>query len=75
MTATALLLRPAEAAELLGMSRTKVYDLISRGELPTVRRGKSVRVHRRLLEEALEREARGGEQSAPATKTAAKRRA
>ena len=39
-----LLLRPSEAAEVLGMGRTKVYELLASGELPSVRIGKSVRV-------------------------------
>jgi putative molybdopterin biosynthesis protein len=39
-----LLFRPGEAAEVLGLSRTKVYDLIARGELPSVRVGHSIRV-------------------------------
>jgi len=39
-----LLLRPAEAAELLSISRTRAYEMIARGELPSVRLGASVRV-------------------------------
>ena len=39
-----LLLRPAETAEILGVGKSKVYDLIAKGELPSVRIGKSVRV-------------------------------
>lgn len=40
-----LLVRPVEAAEAIGNSRTKIYELLARGELsPSVRVGSSVRV-------------------------------
>jgi excisionase family DNA binding protein len=39
-----ILLRPAEFAEAVGISRTKAYELIARGEVPSVRIGGSVRV-------------------------------
>ena len=39
-----LLLRPAEAAEVLGVGRSKLYALLARGALPSVRVGHSVRV-------------------------------
>ena len=39
-----LLLRPAEAAEAIGIGRSKVYDLIASGDLPSIRIGGSVRV-------------------------------
>jgi excisionase family DNA binding protein len=32
-----LLLRPAEAAEILGVSRSKLYELIAARKLPSVR--------------------------------------
>jgi excisionase family DNA binding protein len=38
------LLRPSEAAELLSISRSKAYELIAAGVLPSVRIGSSVRV-------------------------------
>jgi excisionase family DNA binding protein len=50
-----LLLRPIEAAELLGLGRAKTYELIRNGTLPSVRLGKSVRVPRRELEAWVER--------------------
>jgi excisionase family DNA binding protein len=46
-----LLLRAEEVARLLSIGRTKVYELIGRGELPVVRIGRSVRIPRRALEE------------------------
>jgi excisionase family DNA binding protein len=39
-----LMLRPTEAADAIGVSRSKAYDLIARGEIPSVRLGGSVRV-------------------------------
>ncbi|MDQ3506931.1 MAG: helix-turn-helix domain-containing protein [Actinomycetota bacterium] len=46
-----------EAAELLGVTRSRMYDLVSRGEVPAVRIGeRSIRVNRRDLEEFLRRE-------------------
>jgi len=39
-----LLLKPHEAAELLGVGRSKIYALLAAGELPSVRLGHSVRV-------------------------------
>ncbi len=40
-----LLLRINEASELIGMGRSKVYDLIAKGILPAVKiDGKSIRV-------------------------------
>ncbi len=39
-----LLLRPAEAAEAIGIGRSKIYELLASGELPSVRIGCSVRV-------------------------------
>jgi len=46
-----LLLRAEEVARLLGIGRTKVYELIGRGELPVVRIGRLVRVPRAELEQ------------------------
>jgi excisionase family DNA binding protein len=41
-----LLLRIPEAARLLSVSRSKLYDLIERGELPTVAIGKAGKTQR-----------------------------
>jgi len=47
-------LRVPEAAELLGLPRTRTYELIQRGELPAVRIGeRSIRVNRHELERFL----------------------
>jgi len=39
-----IVLRVAEVAPLLGVSRSKAYELVARGEIPSVRIGGSVRV-------------------------------
>jgi excisionase family DNA binding protein len=39
-----LLLRPAEAAEAIGVSRATLYAMLQRGELPRVRVGRTHRV-------------------------------
>ncbi len=39
-----LMLRPEEAATLIGVSRSKLYQLVRAGELPSRRVGKSIRI-------------------------------
>ena len=39
-----LLIRPSEAFDIIGVSRSTGYALISAGELPAVRIGRSLRV-------------------------------
>lgn len=45
-----IMLRPAEVAALLALSPNSVYRLIERGEIPSVRIGRSVRVPRTWVE-------------------------
>lgn len=45
-----LLLRVEAAAILLGIGRTKMYELIQRGEIPVVRIGRRTLLHRSDLE-------------------------
>jgi excisionase family DNA binding protein len=45
----ALLLTVEEAARLLRLSRGKAYEMAAKGELPTVRMGRSVRIRRDRL--------------------------
>lgn len=47
---TAILLKPMEVAELLGLSRSKVFEMIAAEELPVVRFGRVVRVPREELD-------------------------
>jgi len=49
-----LLLRPVEAAEAIGIGRSKVYELLAKGELPSVRIGGAVRVPVDRLKEWVE---------------------
>jgi len=51
-----LLLRPAEAAEVLSISRSKVYELIAAGVLPYVRVGGSVRLPAQQLRVWIEKQ-------------------
>ena len=39
-----LLMRPAEAAEQLGVSRSRCYELLKNGQIPSIKIGSSVRV-------------------------------
>lgn len=39
-----LLLKPSEVVQVLGIGRSLVYELIARGELPSVRIGRCIRV-------------------------------
>ena len=48
-----LLLKAREIAEALGVGRSKTYELMQTGALPTVRIGRSVRVPRIALEESV----------------------
>jgi excisionase family DNA binding protein len=50
-----LLLRMTEAARLIGVGRSTIYELANRGEIPVVRIGRAVRVPARALHEWAER--------------------
>ena len=54
-----LVLTVAEAAEVLGISRTHAYELGARKELPSLRLGRRIVVPRRGLERLLEGDADG----------------
>ncbi|MDE3103184.1 MAG: helix-turn-helix domain-containing protein [Chloroflexota bacterium] len=49
-----LLLTPEEAAEVLAISRTRLYELLRRGEIRSVKIGKVRRVSVRALEAYVE---------------------
>jgi excisionase family DNA binding protein len=56
-------LKVPEAAELLGLPKTRAYELIQQGELPAVRIGeRSIRVNRLELEKFLLENRRVGAQ-------------
>jgi excisionase family DNA binding protein len=46
-----LLLRPREAAQALGLSTSNVFALVRRGELPSLRIGRALRIPRAALED------------------------
>jgi len=41
-----LLLKPLEAAQVLGIGRSLIYELIARKEIPSVRLGRCLRVQK-----------------------------
>jgi excisionase family DNA binding protein len=55
LSTTPLTLSVSEAAGLLGISRAFAYELVARGDLPSLRLGRRVVVPRRALEQLLER--------------------
>jgi excisionase family DNA binding protein len=48
------LLSPVEAAHVLGMGRTKVYELIQTGAIQSMKIGKSRRIPRREIDRYIE---------------------
>jgi excisionase family DNA binding protein len=58
-----LLLKPEEAAQLLGISRSKAYLMIAGGELPAVRLGRFTRVPLDALKEWVAAHSRTAEQT------------
>lgn len=50
MDDTRLTLTVPQAAQVLGISRALAYELVARGELPSLRLGRRVVVPRRALE-------------------------
>ncbi len=53
----ALLLKVPEAARLLDISRGLAYELVARGELPSIRLGRVIRIPRHGLEQWIARQA------------------
>jgi excisionase family DNA binding protein len=45
-----------DVQQLLGIGRTKTYELVGTGELPAVRIGRCIRINRRELDEWLHRQ-------------------
>lgn len=56
-----ILLRPSEVCELIGMGKSKTYELIAAGVIPSVRIGKSRRVPAQELRQWVEG-LRGGDE-------------
>lgn len=51
MIAERMLYKPAEAAEAIGVSRARAYELIAAGAIPSIRIGSSIRVPVEALRE------------------------
>ncbi len=46
-----LLLKPAEVTEILGIGRSRIYQMLACGALPSVRIGRSIRIPSSALRE------------------------
>jgi excisionase family DNA binding protein len=57
-TDTGLLLRPSEVAKMLGLSRSKVFELLAAQELPSVHIGRCTRVPREQLQKWIQAQIR-----------------
>jgi len=55
-----ILIRPGEAARLLGVSRSRAYQLIRQGEIPAILLGGTVRVPLAELREIVAARVQGG---------------
>ena len=68
-----LLLRPSEVAELLGIGRSKAYELCASNQLKVVRIGKSIRVPvealHQWMHEQMAREQSDGADDQPVNRT------
>ncbi len=65
-----LLLKPDEAAHVLGCGRTKVYALIADGVLPSLRLGNSLRVPLRALSQWIDERAATAPRNSEGTRRA-----
>jgi excisionase family DNA binding protein len=54
-----LLISTGEAADWLGIGKTKLYELIGRGDIPTVRIGRAVRIPAAAIEDWVRRQLNG----------------
>ncbi|MCP4612684.1 MAG: helix-turn-helix domain-containing protein [Planctomycetes bacterium] len=54
-----LLIRPRDLTKILSLSRSRIYELLATGELPSVRIGRSIRVPVGALNEWIEQQQRG----------------
>ena len=51
-----MLLRPEEAAEALGLSRSTLYELLRQGDIDSIKVGRARRISPRALYEFIERQ-------------------
>ena len=55
-----LLLTATEAAEAIGVGRTRIYELLASGQIPSVKIGRSVRVPTEALRRWIKERESGG---------------
>ena len=60
-----LLLRPSEVAEILGIGRSKAYELCASNQLRVVRIGKSIRVPVEALHQWMNEQMAAGQSTGP----------
>jgi prophage regulatory protein len=46
-----LLLKPSDLIQILGLGRSKVYELIATGQLPVIKIGRCIRIPKTSLED------------------------
>jgi excisionase family DNA binding protein len=68
-----LLLTPREAADVLGIGRTKFYELLQAGQIPSVRIGKCRRIPATALRELVGRLSCDADAAATATRIETRR--
>jgi excisionase family DNA binding protein len=61
MSAERMLYKPAEAADAIGVSRARAYELIAAGTIPSIRIGGSIRVPVDALREWINQQLAGQE--------------
>ncbi len=59
-----LLYKPEQGAEIIGIGRSKIFELIAAGQIETVRIGRSRRIPRQALEDYVERLRQGSHPAA-----------
>lgn len=60
-----LLVHPEEAASILGLGRSTIYELMRHGELPVVHVGRASRIPTSALTHFIERQSHQGHQTDP----------
>ncbi len=50
-----LLIKPMEAARMLSIGKTTIYELLATGEIPSIHIGRSIRIPAKALEEWIEK--------------------
>jgi excisionase family DNA binding protein len=56
-----LLLKPGEVTEMLSMGRSRIYEMLNTGELPSIRIGRSIRIPAIALKEWVDTHQSGGD--------------